>query len=132
MFMKFNRKNIGNMSSKTIDIHSVVMMVLTFSITCFAWIFFRAESVTDAFKYIGIIFSDLSFGVNTFARTNVHLFTAFITSVAIIGLLAIEFRAYLKGRSRVINNTLVTYVIMFAILFMGAFKNQASFIYFQF
>ena len=34
----------------------VVQILKTFSLTCFAWIFFRSESVTHAFSYIGHMF----------------------------------------------------------------------------
>ncbi|WKN42333.1 MBOAT family O-acyltransferase [Tunicatimonas pelagia] len=36
-------------------------ILVTFSLTCFAWIFFRSESVTDAFSYIGHMFDWNSF-----------------------------------------------------------------------
>ena len=35
----------------------IANMVLTFSLTVFAWIFFRAESMTHAFNFISRIFS---------------------------------------------------------------------------
>ena len=38
-------------------------MVVTFSLTVFAWIFFRAKDVTHAFSYIGQIFSGSLFTV---------------------------------------------------------------------
>jgi len=41
----------------------VIAMVVTFSLTVFAWIFFRAKDVTHAFSYIGQIFSGSLFTV---------------------------------------------------------------------
>jgi len=35
----------------------VIQILLTFTITCFAWIFFRAESMSDALAYILNLFS---------------------------------------------------------------------------
>jgi len=53
-----NRKNINENHKKT-SIKEVLSIVATFSVTCLAWVFFRAETITEALQYIGGIF-DLS------------------------------------------------------------------------
>lgn len=45
------------------NLKELTAMVITFGLTVFAWIFFRAESVTDAFAYISEIFSASLFTV---------------------------------------------------------------------
>jgi D-alanyl-lipoteichoic acid acyltransferase DltB (MBOAT superfamily) len=42
---------------KAVRLNEVVGIVLTFSLTTFAWIFFRSDSVNDAFDYISRLFS---------------------------------------------------------------------------
>jgi len=39
------------------NFREIVAMVITFTLTVFAWIFFRADNLTEAFQYIGEIFS---------------------------------------------------------------------------
>ena len=45
------------------NLKEFIAMIITFGLTVFAWIFFRAESVGDAFTYIGEIFSPSLFTV---------------------------------------------------------------------
>ncbi|HMJ69480.1 MAG TPA: MBOAT family O-acyltransferase [Cyclobacteriaceae bacterium] len=41
-------------------VRELVSMIFTFALTVFAWIFFRSESLTHAFNYIGSMFYGLS------------------------------------------------------------------------
>jgi len=54
-----NRKNTNNVSEGRLlpNLTELAQMMTTFLLTTFAWIFFRAESVTKAVEYLGIIFS---------------------------------------------------------------------------
>ncbi len=54
-----NRNNLDIVAQGKMfpTIRELVSVLLTFSLTVFAWIFFRAESVTKAAKYISTIFS---------------------------------------------------------------------------
>lgn len=59
MLAKQNRKNIDIIghNTKLPSVREIVNMLLTFIITVFAWIFFRAENITHAFQYIHDIFT---------------------------------------------------------------------------
>ena len=59
LLTKRNRKNLDVVSENRAfpTIKELLSMLTTFSITVFAWIFFRAESVSQAFSYIGGIFT---------------------------------------------------------------------------
>ena len=50
-----NRNNMGTVATGRLlpSLREFVAMIVTFSLTVFAWIFFRAENLTDAFAYIG-------------------------------------------------------------------------------
>jgi len=54
-----NRKNVGVVAENSMlpSFKDVLNVFLTFVITVFAWIFFRADSVTHAFQYIADMFS---------------------------------------------------------------------------
>ena len=59
LLTKRNRKNLDVVAQNRVlpTIKELLSMLTTFSITVFAWIFFRAESVSQAFSYIGGIFT---------------------------------------------------------------------------
>ena len=59
LLTKRNRKNLDVVAENRAfpTIKELLSMLTTFSITVFAWIFFRAESVSQAFSYIGGIFT---------------------------------------------------------------------------
>ena len=54
-----NRTNLGTVAEGRAlpTVKELFSMLTTFSLTVFAWIFFRADSVTHALNYIGSIFS---------------------------------------------------------------------------
>ena len=54
-----NRKNLGVVAEGKLlpSFRELIAMLTTFTLTVFAWIFFRAENISHAFDYIGEIFS---------------------------------------------------------------------------
>jgi alginate O-acetyltransferase complex protein AlgI len=103
-------------------------IILTFTITIFAWIFFRASSITEAFHYIASIFTSSLFSIpNTDIKPFLYIFI----------LVFVEWLQRHKQHGLEIQNIQVApirwsiYTFIFClILFFGA-KSQ-SFIYFQF
>jgi D-alanyl-lipoteichoic acid acyltransferase DltB (MBOAT superfamily) len=63
LLLKRNRNNIETVAQGKYlpSLKELLNMIVTFGLTVFAWIFFRAESVGHAFQYIGRIFSDSLF-----------------------------------------------------------------------
>ena len=59
LLMKRNRRNLDTVAENRLlpTLRESFGMVTTFILTIFAWIFFRAESVTHAFSYIANIFT---------------------------------------------------------------------------
>jgi D-alanyl-lipoteichoic acid acyltransferase DltB (MBOAT superfamily) len=57
---------------------------ITFSLTVFAWIFFRAANVTHAFRYISEIFSSSLFTIPNFSGIGKSVPIVFLTSVFLI------------------------------------------------
>lgn len=56
---KTNRNNLDIVAENSLfpNFREIVMMTITFSLTVFAWIFFRADNVSHAVRYIRKIFS---------------------------------------------------------------------------
>lgn len=119
----------------------------TFGLVCFAWIFFRANSLTDAVYVAGHLFD----GVGSlpadlrsvaFLKLNVVLqrdkWEFVVALLALVVLLAVQWvqRRYsvrdLLGRQATWVRWGFYYAVVIAILFFGAFNESQQFIYFQF
>ena len=59
VWMNTNRNNMEIVAKGRLFPHfrELLAIMLTFTLTCFAWIFFRADSLTHAFQYLGGIFT---------------------------------------------------------------------------
>ena len=59
MLLNKNRMNLGTVAEGKLlpSVKDLLNMSITFALTLFAWIFFRAENVQHAFQYISQIFS---------------------------------------------------------------------------
>lgn len=65
-----NRRYLGIVAEEKYlpGIMDSLKMLSTFSIVCLAWIFFRSESITDAFEYIWRIGTDFHFSPRPFRK----------------------------------------------------------------
>ena len=82
-----NRNNMETVAKgKSLpSLKELSFMLLTFGLTVFAWIFFRAENIEHALNYISEIFSKSLFTIpngSDFINTGIHPFT--ITSLIIL------------------------------------------------
>jgi hypothetical protein len=132
-----NRNNLeivakGNYFPSLRDFFAILF---TFSLTVFAWIFFRAENVTHAFNYISEIFSNSILSVPYFPKIE----KAYIVMVLIEIFIGIEWLGreeqfalrIVSKIKRMPLRILFYYAVIFAILFFGNFSEN-QFIYFQF
>ena len=108
----------------------------TFNLVAFAWIFFRAESVHDAFIIVRRILTVApSVAADEILLPSVHWA---VTFGAIAGLIVVEMKTtpdLLRSalvRQPVILRWGLYYATIVGILAFGAFENPARFIYFQF
>lgn len=126
-----NRKNVDEFTLK-FDFESVKIVfniILTFIITCFAWIFFRSKTITDAYLYIRRMFENLNFSSEYFKieRYNYEL----------IFLLLFFIFAEWNNRNKIepISGNysgLKLGLCIAALLALGVFSDYKEFIYFQF
>jgi len=128
-----NRHNLDVVAQDKLFINGkeIIQIAITFGLTCFAWIFFRSESLYKALSYIYHIF------VNPFFLKNMHFLHSTKIIVPILFLVVMEWlhRHYEFGLDLKINKRYQRWAIyeitLLMILFLGAF-NKTEFIYFQF
>ena len=131
LFSGRNRNNLGDVAEGKLfaSFKDVSSIILTFILTCLAWIFFRAPSITDALQYLGAIFSIKNFSLKVPVGYEVLAF--------IIILIMVEWLQRFKQFGLAIENMtvykrwLIYYSIIFLILrYMP--EEKPDFIYFQF
>jgi D-alanyl-lipoteichoic acid acyltransferase DltB (MBOAT superfamily) len=135
LLLNKNRMNLGNITEGKILPTSgdILSIVSTFILTAFAWIFFRAENINHAFRYISRIFSSSFFSVPQFDGKR----RALLTVIMIFFLLIVEWIQRNKQHGLQMSHRipaffrwLILYGIIFIMLLYGG--SQQSFIYFQF
>jgi alginate O-acetyltransferase complex protein AlgI len=133
-----NRKNTDIVAQGKLifNFTEFLQMLMTFSLVTFAWIFFRAASVSDAFHYIGGIFSPSLFTVP--AIFPVDFLVILFAFVAIEWfsrerMHPLEVKLYDGQVSKVATylKPVAVSMLLWSIILWGAFDNK-EFIYFQF
>jgi len=137
LISKRNRIHLNVVAYRKIlpSIKEFFQMAATFSLTLFAWIFFRSESVPAAISYISGIFSDSLFSIPYVFGIGMN--NAIITLFFIMVLLIVEW--FGRNKDYALNfgknySYLAQWIICYAlaiIIFLFAQKQQ-DFIYFQF
>ncbi|WP_057938550.1 MBOAT family O-acyltransferase [Algoriphagus resistens] len=133
-----NRKNLGTVAldKRFPSVREMFAMLATFSLTVFAWIFFRAENMNHALSYISGIFSSKLFEFPAFS-----LFPGAITLLVLIGgFLCVEWKGRfsqyaIAGLRRIPSKArrwAIYLLIIFIIDVFGNTSEQIEFIYFQF
>jgi D-alanyl-lipoteichoic acid acyltransferase DltB (MBOAT superfamily) len=135
IIMKTNRNNLETVAQGQLlpSVRELFQMIITFTMTVFAWIFFRAESVTHAFDYILGIFKN----PHTFLIFNTYWEYRIIIILIVIFMIVEwigredQFAIQKIGMSwsRPMRYV-IYYVIILAIFWFGGKEQQ--FIYFQF
>lgn len=124
----FLSKGKPNNNSK---IKNILKTLFTFLIVTIAWVFFRAKNIHEAINYTSLLFNNNNKNIY-FLNTKKHLIITLISVVAILLLLTTEIYYNKKGKSEILLNKKMLFLIILITVFLGAFKNHNSFIYFQF
>jgi D-alanyl-lipoteichoic acid acyltransferase DltB (MBOAT superfamily) len=121
---------------KSSRIHKAFQLIITFHLVAFGWIFFRANTISDAFYIIKNLFVSSSLTFNkVFILSERREFV-----VAILAILFMEFIHLIQERVRIrqflddkpiVLRWVLYYAIIFAILIFGVYE-EVPFIYFQF
>ncbi len=135
LLTKNNRKNLDVVAQgrKFPSVKELFSMFLTFGLTVFAWIFFRAENMNHAFSYIATIFSGSIFSIPIYNNRFNSIIVLFIVLLFVI----VEWfgREKQYALAAVFQKSIgirwaFYYLLIFGIL-MSLGKSQ-DFIYFQF
>jgi len=129
-------------------LHKYLSVAVTFSLICFAWIFFRASDFTDArliVKSVGIIImqtltfnfhyiKDLRYNIGDWGLSRFELCIAF-GSVAFMEYIHLIQRhgtiRHMMRQKPIWFRWAIYYILIFAVIVLGQF-GQPKFIYFQF
>lgn len=124
-------------------VHKCIQVAFTFSMVTFAWIFFRANTISDALYIVSHLFTDigkatdLKYVVNSISAMSL---TKFQLIVCITGLITIEavhvfqrkrdVLEWLSGKPAIVRWGI--YSVLVTVTFWLAFSETKQFIYFQF
>jgi D-alanyl-lipoteichoic acid acyltransferase DltB (MBOAT superfamily) len=135
LIIKKNRKNLNVVAESRLfpSVKEFVQILITFLLCMLAWIFFRAPTITDAIRYVSIIFSSSIFVIPETDYMRMFINNSIIAT-AILFIMEWIQRNNQHGLQAVPKQKLLRIilylVIVFMILVVGG--NQQSFIYFQF
>ncbi len=137
LLTKRNRKNIDIVAAQSMlpNLKEIFSMASTFILTSFGWIFFRAESLPDAFSYLKNIFTKslLSkpyvFGIGESKALLILLFVIILIITEWIGRKR-PYALYFNKDQNVFIQWSVCFIIAIVIFLFGG--KQQDFIYFQF
>jgi alginate O-acetyltransferase complex protein AlgI len=132
-----NRKNLDVVAGTKIlpSLKEAVQIIITFSITCFAWIFFRAKDLDNAFDYIKGIFSKSLFTLPKFYSNHVSVK---VLAVLLLLFLVKEWMNRSKNHALVMSNNVPPFLrwTLYFFIFMAIMKwgvtAKTEFIYFAF
>ena len=131
LILKKNRTNIDTIVlSFSLNSAKVIgKIVITFNITCFAWIFFRAPSIDLAINYIKRIFTQGEFASQYLKneRYNYEIILLILLFIAVEWIHRNKIEP-LSGN----NSWLKVALCLIGIVVFGVFSDYKSFIYFQF
>ncbi|WP_430811117.1 MULTISPECIES: MBOAT family O-acyltransferase [unclassified Carboxylicivirga] len=129
----YNRKNTGAIAENKHlpSLKEIFQMGLTFTLTCLAWVFFRAENISIAFEYLSNILT------RPFLPENFYYFhPKYIFIIGVWGLLEWFVFRHDNALERINNTTpwlrRPAYFILGSITFLLMVNEAQTFIYFQF
>ena len=130
---KQNRRHLGNVAEHRTwpNVTEILLIGLNFILVNFAWIFFRADTIGQAFHFIQGIFTQGFFELPDFRRGLA------IVIPLIVFMIMVEWINRKKIHQLEIGNWKLvwrhaTYIIVIALIFFFGKYNSNTFIYFQF
>lgn len=127
-----NRNNLETVAQGKLlpSFKEVSFMLLTFGLTVFAWIFFRAENIGHAFSYISEIFSSSLFTIPEIQPRILILLIMFFVFIEWLGREGQYAISQIGSKWKRPIRYAMYYAIIIAIFWFGGKEQQ--FIYFQF
>jgi len=130
-----NRKHISN-AVERLSISSLGSILITFSLTCLAWIFFRADGINSAFSYIYRIgtFPLVIFEHEIYSSFETYASLFYITVMITIEWYSRNLDYPMFDFHNVISSKVIRYLvyIVLSVSIYYYIGNDSAFIYFQF
>ncbi|WP_262328386.1 MBOAT family O-acyltransferase [Carboxylicivirga litoralis] len=129
----YNRKNIGTVAENKWlpSIKELVQMGFTFALTCLAWIFFRAENITEAFSYLNNIVSNSFMPDNFFYFQPIYIYLICLCLIFDWFIFRHDYGFEYITSLNVLSRRLI-YICIALLIFIFTVNQTQSFIYFQF
>jgi D-alanyl-lipoteichoic acid acyltransferase DltB (MBOAT superfamily) len=124
-------------------LHACIKTGVTFALTCFAWIFFRAQNVSDAFYIVRHLFTGLGDladpgalrrSLSAITVNRMEFFISITVMILLVGIHLVQRRGSIREMLAAQPLWLrwsVWYGLIMAVILLGYFNSNA-FIYFQF
>ncbi len=125
-------KNRNSLHDLSYNFKTYLKIISTFVIVSFAWIFFRADTINEAFNYIFGMFNFNDLTPNYFYKNAKYALLSALCLIAILFLVFIEWKNVIKGNQEIQLSKSTIFIVLFLLFCMGTYRNQISFIYFQF
>lgn len=126
-----NRKFLNQVAANRLvpNLKEIFQIGVTFSLVCIAWIFFRANSLSEAFKYVGRIINQLEFKITylSIERYNIEMLLILLVFILLEWTHRKQEHPF-QGKYKWIK---INFIILM-ILILGVYSNHNDFIYFQF
>lgn len=135
---------LTNLKLKNTLISNIGSTITTFLLVSFAWIFFRANTISDAFYISKHLFSDVNmwfnrtYIYNCFLSMNINFyeFRALLLCILILFIADIISKDtdihILLNKKSLIFRYVFYYILLFLVMTLGVYYNAGKFIYFQF
>ncbi|WOC52449.1 O-acyltransferase [Bergeyella porcorum] len=137
IIMKTNRNHIDIVAQGKIipSIKEISQMLLTFFLITLSWIFFRAQSVTEAFEYIKKMFTTLHIGIGypyKLLNGNLTLLFLLFLLLSLEWITRDKFHPFQFDEKKIKQPIRWSIYIVFSLLILWLAGEQEEFIYFQF
>ena len=129
-FAKKSKMKLGKYGIPTYT--DTIKMIGTFILVTFGFIIFRSGSIEETINFITRIFMNSSLNFVFFHKTREQSLAFIITLFSILLLFYCEWLAFKKKDEFYKITNWRIYIFILIILLLGAFKNQLSYIYFNF
>lgn len=131
MLLNKNRKYLNNVSINfnTSGLVNLLNMTLTFILVVIAWVFFRSETIKEAFSYLSHLFSNMHFSIQylSIERYAIEALVLLLFFI-IVEWISRNFEHPFVGKFKVIFLA----IIVLLIIILGVYSEHSDFIYFQF
>ena len=131
LLSKSKRKNLDQVAYNTIlpNFKEILQMLCTFILACIAWVFFRADGMKIAGRYLYRLFTDLTFDIEFISNDRYTVELLLLLAIfIIIEWVHKRYEHPFQGKWKFVKLVF----ILLLIFTQGAYSNPNDFIYFQF